>query len=163
MKYVIEVEVEDRGLASLIERLKVDVNEDKRQLEISCRINKETTKLHKKVAQTLRDDLHNNLSEFGIGCSEVLLYSDSSNCYQESGFTLEIGRERIYFKVVGSTDRGFNESKYCTYTGKWSLSERLEDGYFREISSRTSQDLVKRWESQIKQVIMSRAAKVKSL
>jgi len=120
------IEIEDNTTDnSFIDNLIDEVAEDKRQLEITHKINKETTNQHRLILIGLVDELNSQLNRVGLRFGDYRFSDYSANRYLSSHVKCVIGKNTIILMISGRSGHQltnkFTESKYTTYTGEYDL------------------------------------------
>lgn len=128
-KISIKFDSDYTGAQGVLQSILNEAEDDHRQLSITKRINAETLKAHKWIAEELSREIDTLLGEYGVKTS-IIIPSGNSNGYQISNFTFELNRSTVSISV-GSfmSDRKFTESKYCTHTGSYEI--RVTKGDYR--------------------------------
>ncbi len=124
-KFKVEVPEVNNGKSSLLDSFINEARDEQRQLDITHRINRKTTEVHRQILIDFITDINEELSSIGFNefkLSDELghgnnYYYDSVAKLQNSKSTLSINSYKLY--IVGENDRKFEDSKYTTYTGKY--------------------------------------------
>ena len=120
-KFKVEVPEVNNGKSSLLDSFINEARDEQRQLDITHRINKKTTKVHRQILLDFITDINEELSS--IGFNEFKLSDDfgsGNNYYYDSVAKLQVPCRKSYkLYIVGENDRKFEDSKYTTYTGKY--------------------------------------------
>ena len=115
--FSIDVDLSHSG-SSFMDELLSEVESEKKQLELTYKINRETTRIHKEILTDLISEL-DDLFENHDARFEKPIQDHTNNCYTNhyaicrfnNGFTCVI-------MVDGESDYSFKQSKYTTFTGK---------------------------------------------
>lgn len=124
-KYTFTIEVEEiESSNSFADMIKSEVSEDIRQQELTRVINKATEVAHADILEGLVSRLNKNLE--GLGCEFIV--SQHRLEYDKNGYSnrtaiLKLGSNchSHGIRINGESDRSFNDSKYMTYTGSYTL------------------------------------------
>lgn len=120
-KFEIKVPEVNNGKSGLLDSFINEARDEQRQLDITHRINKKTTKVHRQILIDFITDINEELSS--IGFNEFKLSDDfgsGNNYYYDSVAKLQVPCRKPYkLYIVGENERKFEDSKYTTYTGKY--------------------------------------------
>jgi hypothetical protein len=118
-KFKVQVPEVNNGKSSLMDSFINEARDEQRQLDITHRINKRTTEVHRQILIDFITEINEELSS--IGFNEFKLrdnFVDGNNCYYGSQARLQSHKSyRLY--IEGENDREFEDSKYTTFTGKY--------------------------------------------
>ena len=120
-KFKVEVPEVNNGKSSLMDSFINEARDEQRQLDITHRINKKTTKVHRQILIDFITDINEELSSIGFNefkLSDELLDEVGNNYYYGSQARLQTHKSyRLY--IEGENDREFEDSKYTTFTGEY--------------------------------------------
>ena len=125
-KFKVEVPEVNNGKSSLLDSFINEARDEQRQLDITHRINKKTTKVHRQILIDFITEINEELSS--IGFNEFKLSDElghGNNYYYDSVAKLQVpynynlSRKSYKLYIVGENERKFEDSKYTTYTGKY--------------------------------------------
>lgn len=120
-KFKVEVPEVNNGKSSLLDSFINEARDEQRQLDITHRINKKTTKVHRQILLDFITDINEELSSIGFNefkLSDELGHGD--NYYYGSEARLQVPCRKPYILyIVGEYDRKFEDSKYTTFTGEY--------------------------------------------
>jgi len=117
-KFKVEVPEVNNGKSSLMDSFINEARDEQRQLDITHKINKKTTEVHRQILIDFITEINEELSS--IGFNEFKLSDElghGNNYYYGSQARLQVPFYNIY--IVGENDRKFEDSKYTTFTGKY--------------------------------------------
>jgi len=118
-KFKVEVPEVNNGKSSLMDSFINEARDEQRQLDITHRINKKTTKVHRQMLIDFITEINEELSS--IGFNEFKLSDElghGNNYYYGSQARLQTHKSyRLY--IEGENDREFEDSKYTTFTGEY--------------------------------------------
>ena len=121
-KFKVEVPEVKNGKSSLLDSFIDEAIDEQRQLNITYKINRKTTEVHRQILIDFVTEVNKELSS--IGFNEFKNIKDSSlgnNHYYCSEAKLHNSRTPYKLKIVGINEREFKDSKYTTYTGKYNI------------------------------------------
>jgi hypothetical protein len=123
-KFKVEVPEVNNGKSSLLNSFINEARDEQRQLDITYRINKKTTEVHRQILIDFITEINEELSSIGFNefkLSDELGYAN--NYYYESVAILQNSKSRqlnpYKLYIVGENDREFEDSKYTTFTGEY--------------------------------------------
>ena len=119
-KFKVEVPEVNNGKSSLLNSFINEARDEQRQLDITYKINKKTTKVHRQILIDFITEINEELSS--IGFNEFKLrenFVDGNNYYYDSEARLITPKKSYRLYIVGKNDREFEDSKYTTYTGEY--------------------------------------------
>ena len=122
-KFKVEVPEVKNGKSSLLDSFIDEAIDEQRQLNITYKINRKTTEVHRQILIDFVTEVNKELSS--IGFNEFKNIKDSSlgnNHYYCSEAKLHNSRTPYKLKIVGINELPrFKDSKYTTYTGKYNI------------------------------------------
>jgi hypothetical protein len=125
-----------------IDSLLNEIDSEKKQLELTYRINRETTKLHKQILMDLVDEINATLQHVGLKFDRISQYSHSNEYQSHMAIcTYQTGYSTIIL-ITANNNEPFKDSKYVTYTGGYDLkignygSTKYEIGMMRDVTHR---------------------------
>ena len=119
-KFKVEVPEVNNGKSSLIDSFINEARDEQRQLDITYKINKKTTEVHRQILIDFITEVNEELSS--IGFNEFKLqenFGSGNNYYYESEARLITPKKSYRLYIVGKNDRKFEDSKYTTFTGEY--------------------------------------------
>ena len=119
-KFKVEVPEVNNGKSSLLDSFINEARDEQRQLDITHRINKKTTKVHRQILLDFITEINEELSS--IGFNEFKLSDElghGNNYYYESEARLISPKKSYRLYIMGENDREFEDSKYTTFTGEY--------------------------------------------
>ncbi len=120
-KFKVEVPEVNNGKSSLMDSFINEARDEQRQLDITHKINKKTTEVHRQILIDFITEINEELSSIGFNefkLSDELLDEVGNNYYYGSEAILQTHKSfRLY--IEGENDREFKDSKYTTFTGKY--------------------------------------------
>tara|TARA_Y100001938_G_scaffold146422_1_gene225231 strand:+ start:588 stop:1088 length:501 start_codon:yes stop_codon:yes gene_type:complete len=120
-KFKVEVPEVNNGKSSLMDSFINEARDEQRQLDITHKINKKTTEVHRQILIDFITEINEELSSIGFNefkLSDELLDEVGNNYYYGSEAILQTHKSfRLY--IEGENDREFEDSKYTTFTGKY--------------------------------------------
>jgi hypothetical protein len=118
-KFKVEVPEVNNGKSSLMDSFINEARDEQRQLNISHRINKKTTQIHRQILIDFITEINEELSSIGFNEFELREENeDGNNYYYGSQARLQTHKSyRLY--IEGENDREFEDSKYTTFTGEY--------------------------------------------
>jgi hypothetical protein len=119
-KFSVDVEMPKTD-SSFIDGIIDTVNDEKNQLVLTHKINKETTAMHREILLDLTDEMNEQLEKIGLKFSDFK-YEGNNNHYQHSMCKAVVGNRAFVLFIKASCLGRFEGSKYSTFTGKYSLS-----------------------------------------
>jgi recombinational DNA repair protein RecR len=122
--YTFTVTVEDSvEKSNIIDELFAEIIEEKRQLALTHAINKETTRVHREILESIGNNIKETLKRIGVKVSETKDGRIAKNLYKSSSLLICFpkSRQSNSLEIVGSPQYDFKESMYTTYTGKYQL------------------------------------------
>lgn len=124
MKYTFTVEIEDyKKGSSFVDEVISEINEDRRQMEITNTINKETSKKHKEMLTDIVSSLNKDLSKVGLSFIDPEFSRLETNEYRVPYSILWLGKTAFVLAIHGHADKDFIDSKYSTYTGNYTMMQ----------------------------------------
>jgi len=117
-KFKVEVPEVNNGKSSLMDSFINEARDEQRQLDITHKINKKTTEVHRQILIDFITEINEELSS--IGFNEFKLSDElghGNNYYYGSQARLQVPFYNLY--IVGENDRKFEDSKYTTFTGEY--------------------------------------------
>lgn len=103
---------------SFLDSLMSEIEDEKRQLELTHKINRQTTQRHLEILGDLVIELNKTLTQIGLEfmTPETTIFG-GNNEYCPSVAKIHIGNRKWEVKITAESDRNFKDSKYGTYTG----------------------------------------------
>lgn len=132
-KFKVEVPEVNNGKSSLIDSFINEARDEQRQLDITYKINKKTTKVHRQILIDFITEINEELSS--IGFNEFKLrenFVDGNNYYYDSSARLITTKKSYRLYIVGKTDREFEDSKYTTFTGEYEFNFGYGDSAYTQ-------------------------------
>jgi hypothetical protein len=131
-KYTFTIEVNPFGDGnSFMDKLLDEVNDEKNQLMLTQKINKESSKAHREILSDFVKDINKMIEPHGVSFHDEQIsnttngYSDYSYvCKFSNGFTSAI-------LITAFSDTSFKDSKYSTYTGEYQIRITRQRESFR--------------------------------
>lgn len=119
-KFKVEVPEVNNGKSSLLDSFINEARDEQRQLDITYKINKKTTKVHRQILIDFITEINEELSSIGFNEFKVREnFGSGNNYYYESEARLITPKKSYRLYIVGKNDREFEDSKYTTYTGEY--------------------------------------------
>ena len=149
-KFKVEVAEVKNGKSSLLDSFIDEARDEQRQLDITHKINRKTTEVHRQILIDFVTEVNKELSS--IGFNEFKNIKDSSlgnNHYYCSEAKLHNSRTPYKLEIVGINELPrFKDSKYTTYTGKYQF--RLVYGSsYNEVRVKTVDDVLTKMKEDI--------------
>ena len=120
-KFKVEVPEVNNGKSSLLDSFIDEARDEQRQLNITYKINRKTTEVHRQILIDFVTEVNKELSS--IGFNEFKNIKDNSlgnNYYYCSEAKLHNSRTPYKLKIFGINELPrFKDIKYTTYTGKY--------------------------------------------
>jgi hypothetical protein len=99
-----------------------EIESEKRQLELTYRINRETTAMHRQILVDLVDEINTTLQHVGLKFDRIVADGNGMNQYRGHKAICTFPNEMSWVIVISAhNDHTFKDSKYCTYTGSYLL------------------------------------------
>ena len=147
-KFKVQVPEVNNGKSSLMDSFINEARDEQRQLDITHRINKKTTKVHRQILIDFITDINEELSS--IGFNEFKLRDElghDNNYYYGSQARLQTHKSyRLY--IEGEEDREFKDSKYTTFTGEYKIKFGYGNSAYTQ-SVRTVDDVLTKLKDEI--------------
>jgi len=119
-KFKVEVPEVNNGKSSLLNSFINEARDEQRQLDITYKINKKTTKVHRQILLDFVTEINEELSSIGFNEFKVREnFGSGNNYYYESEARLITPKKSYRLYIVGKNDREFEDSKYTTFTGEY--------------------------------------------
>ena len=150
-KFKVEVAEVNNGKSSLLDSFIDEAKDEQRQLDITHKINRKTTEVHRQILIDFVTEVNEELSS--IGFNEFKNIKDSSlgnNHYYCSEAKLHtIDRTPYKLEIVGINELPrFKDSKYTTYTGKYQFILVYGSSY-SQVRVKTVDDVLTRMKDEI--------------
>ena len=112
--------------SSIIEQIKEEAERNRTQLALTTKINKETTKVHRQILEDFWENFKEQLTLLGydgdLDRCAIEKTIQGTNSYYGSFVRVPYLFDRsVIFSIGGQSDRDFTDSKYCTYTGDFTI------------------------------------------
>ena len=140
--FSVEVEGVDNVQSTLIDSFIEEATKDRKEQLITETINIETSKIHRKVLLDFATEINVQLEKidrkgYGIkGFRNSPITGTSRNMYTPSAISCDIlvGVTDVCYRIAlkANSDRGFEDSKYTTYTGDYYLEISGKNGLRNE-------------------------------
>ena len=119
-KFKVEVPEVNNGKSSLLNSFINEARDEQRQLDITYKINKKTTKVHRQILIDFITEINEELSSIGFNEFKVREnFGSGNNYYYESEARLITPKKSYRLYIMGENDREFEDSKYTPYTGEY--------------------------------------------
>ena len=119
-KFKVEVPEVNNGKSSLMDSFINEARDEQRQLDITYKINKKTTKVHRQILIDFITEINEELSSIGFNEFKVREnFGSGNNYYYESEARLITPKKSYRLYIMGENDREFEDSKYTTFTGEY--------------------------------------------
>lgn len=133
--YSVDIDLSHKG-ESFMDELMSEVNNEKKQSELTYKINKESTKIHREILVDLIAEVNKLIEPHGVSFGEIRQYHNSNEyvnhmaiCRFSNGFSCII-------MVDGEPHTRFEHSKYTTYTGEHHIKiTRKQDHSYQDVRS----------------------------
>lgn len=121
--YTITVEIEEQThKLGLLDELLGEIQHEEDQLKITRKINTATMGLHMEILKDVASQINRELEGVGLRFDDFEFSETDTNCYRRPMCRLVISDFAFILFINATSDRGFKESKYVTYTGDYSIS-----------------------------------------
>ena len=148
-KFKVEVPEVNNGKSSLLDSFINEARDEQRQLDITHRINKKTTKVHRQILIDFITEINEELSS--IGFNEFKLRDElghGNNYYYGSEARLITPKKSYRLYIEGENDREFEDSKYSTFTGEYKFKFGYGNSAYTQ-SVRTVDDVLTKLKDEI--------------
>lgn len=117
-RYTFTIEVEEvKSNKDYIDSLIDKASEEKKQAELTYKINKKTTQLHREIFEELINGLNNDLEKIGVRFRDIT-YEGNTNLYQKSKAIITFKNHCSYILFFGqSLPNKVEGLKYSTFAG----------------------------------------------
>jgi hypothetical protein len=140
-KFSVDVETTDSN-TSFIDGLIDEVTDEKKQLVLTHKINKETTKMHREILLDLADEMNEQLGKVGLKFDDFQ-YEGNNNHYKYSMCKAVVDNRSFVLIIKGSGFGRFEGSKYSTFTGEYNLSLAINSSPYYTANQRDEATTVK--------------------
>lgn len=149
-KFKVEVAEVNNGKSSLLDSFIDEARDEQKQLDITYKINRKTTEVHRRILIDFVTEVNEELSSIGFNeFKNIKDTSPPSNHYYCSEAKLHTsGRTPYKLEIVGINEREFKDSKYTTYAGKYNIILVYGSSY-NQVRVKTVDDVLVRMKDEI--------------
>jgi hypothetical protein len=140
-KFKVEVAEVNNGKSSLIDSFINEAKDEQRQLDITHKINRKTTEVHRQILMDFVTEVNEELSSIGFNQFKTSSVIINNNQYSKSVYRLKETSYSVWYnlEIIGVQGE-FKDSKYTTFTGKYHI--RLLSGKGHDVRVKTVDDVL---------------------
>lgn len=140
-KFKVEVAEVNNGKSSLIDSFINEAKDEQRQLDITHKINRKTTEVHRQILMDFVTEVNEELSSIGFNEFKTSSVIINNNQYSKSVYRLKETSYSVWYnlEIIGVQGE-FKDSKYTTFTGKYHI--RLLSGKGHDVRVKTVDDVL---------------------
>jgi hypothetical protein len=140
-KFKVEVAEVNNGKSSLLDSFINEAKDEQRQLDITHKINRKTTEVHRQILMDFVTEVNEELSSIGFNEFKTSSVIINNNQYSKSVYRLKETSYSVWYnlEIIGVQGE-FKDSKYTTFTGKYHI--RLLSGKGHDVRVKTVDDVL---------------------
>ena len=140
-KFKVEVAEVNNGKSSLIDSFINEAKDEQRQLDITHKINRKTTEVHRQILMDFVTEVNEELSSIGFNEFKTSSVIINNNQYSNSVYRLKETSYSVWhnLEIIGVQGE-FKDSKYTTFTGKYHI--RLLSAKGHDVRVKTVDDVL---------------------
>ena len=141
-KFKVEVPEVNNGKSSLMDSFINEARDEQRQLDITHKINRKTTEVHRQILMDFVTEVNEELSSIGFNEFKTSFNEFKvNNQYSKSVYRLKGTSYYVWYnlEIIGVQGE-FKDSKYTTFTGEYHI--RLLSGKGHNVRVKTVDDVL---------------------